>query len=89
MDNIKLSKFDIVEFLDTKEAIKEYLSQVFEDGNINEIIKALHSVEKAKKIYNIKDEINLYRDLENNIKSKFENIMNSLNSLGLKTSINN
>jgi probable addiction module antidote protein len=44
----KLKAFDITRHLDSKEAIAEYLSQVLEDGDSDEIIRALGHIANAK-----------------------------------------
>ena len=35
---MKVSKFDIAEYLDNKEMVQEYLNNVLEEGNSNEIV---------------------------------------------------
>jgi len=44
----KLKAFDITRFLDSKEALAEYLSQVLEDGDKNELIRALRHITKMQ-----------------------------------------
>jgi len=44
----KLKAFDITRFLDSKEALAEYLSQVLEDGDKNELIRALGHIAKMQ-----------------------------------------
>lgn len=46
MDELK--QFDISEYLDNQEIRDEYLAQVLEDGNKDEISQALENIEKAK-----------------------------------------
>lgn len=41
------SKFDIVDYLDSKEMIAEYLNTVLEEGNSADIINAIGHVAKA------------------------------------------
>ena len=46
LETIKI--FDITRHLDSKEAMAEYLSQVLEDGDSDEIIRALGHIANAK-----------------------------------------
>ena len=43
----KLSPFDIATVLDSDEVIAEYLSQVIEDGDSEEFIRALGNIAKG------------------------------------------
>ena len=43
-----LSDFDIADYLDSKEAISEYLSQVLADGDTDELLSALGHIARAK-----------------------------------------
>jgi probable addiction module antidote protein len=40
--------FDITRHLDSEEAMAEYLSQVLEDGDSDELIRALDHIAKAR-----------------------------------------
>ena len=40
--------FDITHHLDSEEAMAEYLSQVLEDGDSDELIRALDHIAKAR-----------------------------------------
>ena len=41
-----LTTFDVSEYLDSKEMIAEYLSQVLADGNLDELLEAMGNIEK-------------------------------------------
>lgn len=43
-----IKPFDIAEFLDSDEAIAEYLSQVLEEGDNDEFVRALGHIARAK-----------------------------------------
>ena len=49
----KLATFDISQYLDNKEMIAEYLSQVIEDGDMDELLEAIGNIAKAKGISQI------------------------------------
>lgn len=44
----ELKNFDISEYLDNKETRDEYLAQVLEDGDKDELAEALENIEKSK-----------------------------------------
>ena len=44
----KLTDFDIADYLDSKEAIVEYLSQVLADEDTDELRRALGHIDKPK-----------------------------------------
>lgn len=48
MSNIELTNFDIVQYLDNKEIIIEYLSQILTDGNMDELVKGLEIITLLK-----------------------------------------
>ena len=45
---LKITAFDIVAELDSEEAVHEYLTQVFADGDTDEIMRALGHVARAR-----------------------------------------
>ena len=47
MEKKETSKFDIADYLDSKEMVAEYLYVVLEEGNETEIITAIGNVAKA------------------------------------------
>ena len=47
--------FDISQYLDSKEMIAEYLSQVLADGDTNELLEAIGNIAKAKDTIYIKN----------------------------------
>jgi len=51
----KLKSFDITRHLDSEEAITEYLSQVLEDGDNDELIRSLSHIAKISKVIHALD----------------------------------
>jgi len=47
--------FDISQYLDSKEMIAEYLSQVLADGDTNEFLEAIGNIAKVKDTIYIKN----------------------------------
>lgn len=48
MSRLEITNFDIAQYLDDKEVIAEYLSQILSDGNTDELLEALGNIAKAK-----------------------------------------
>ena len=85
----KLLPFDISSELNSNELIYEYLSQVLEDGDSDEIIRALGHIAKAKGITTIAQETGLGRESLSNAlstgeKPRFDTILKVIRALGIK-----
>jgi probable addiction module antidote protein len=88
----KLENFDITEYLDSKEAIAEYLSQVLKDGDSNELIRAIGHIAKAKGMSQIAKEASLgreslYKSFTPNAKPRFETVIKVLKALDVNLTI--
>lgn len=84
-----LREFDIALYLDDKEIIAEYLSQVLEDGDMNELLEAISNIAKAKGMTQIAKDTglgreSLYKSFAKGAQPKFETILKVLKSFGLK-----
>ncbi|MGE4420233.1 MAG: addiction module antidote protein [Sulfurimonas sp.] len=84
----KLTTFDISQYLDNKEVIAEYLSQVLEDGDMNELLEAIGNIAKAKGMSQIAADTglgreSLYKTFQAGSKPRFETVMKVLHSLGV------
>ena len=85
----KLTTFDISQYLDSKEMIAEYLSQVLADGNMDELLDAIGNIAKAKGMSQISKDTglgreSLYKTFQSGAKPRFETIMKVLNSFDIK-----
>jgi probable addiction module antidote protein len=85
----KLLPFDVVNLLDSDEAISEYLSQVLEDGDSDELIRALGYIAKAKGMAIIAKESglgreSLYKALSPGAKPRFDTVLKVIKALGVK-----
>ena len=81
----KLATFDISQYLDNKEMIAEYLSQVIEDGDMDELLEAIGNIAKAKGISQIAADTglgreSLYKTFQSGSKPRFETVMKVLRS---------
>ena len=83
----KVTKFDIAEYLDNDEMIKEYLNTVLEEGDSKDIITALGYIAKALGMSKIAEETglsrpSLYKALSEGAKPQFETILKVLRAIG-------
>jgi len=84
-----LTTFDVSQYLDSKEMIAEYLSQVLADGDMNELLGAIGNIAKAKGMSQIAKDTglgreSLYKTFQEGSKPRFETIMKVLDSFGVK-----
>lgn len=83
----KITKFDIAEYLDNDEMVKEYLNTVLEEGDSNDIVTALGYIAKAIGMSKIAEETglsrpSLYKALSEGAKPQFETILKVLRAVG-------
>ena len=85
----KITTFDISQYLDNEEMIAEYLSQVLDNGDMDELLEAVGNIAKAKGMSQIAKDTglgreSLYKTFQQGAKPRFETIMKVLNSFGVK-----
>ena len=90
-DNV-LTDFDIADYLDSKEAISEYLSQVLADGDTDELLTALGHIARAKGMTEIAQKAglgreSLYKTFQVGTKPKFETIVKVLDAFGVRLKV--
>ena len=90
MSNV--TTFDISQYLDSKEMIAEYLSQVLADGDTNELLDAIGNIAKAKGMSQIAKDTglgreSLYKTFQNGSKPRFETVIKVLDSFGVKLQV--
>jgi len=88
----KLTDFDLSEYLDSPEAIAEYMSQVIADGDQNELLRAMGYIAKAKGMTQISQETglgreSLYKTFQEGTDPKFSTISKVLKAMGLSLQI--
>ena len=88
----KLKVFDITRHLDSEQSMAEYLSQVLEDGDNDELIRALGHIAKAKGMATVAKESglgreSLYKALSEGSQPRFDTIAKVINALGLKMTV--
>lgn len=84
-----LTDFDISQYLDDKEIIAEYLTQVIQDGDIDELFLAIGNIAKAKGISQISKDTglgrqSLYKTFKKGSKPRFDTVLKVLNSFDIK-----
>lgn len=85
----KLTTFDESQYLDSKEMVAEYLSQVLADGDMDELLEAIGNIAKAKGMSQIASDTglgreSLYKTFSAGSKPRFETVMKVLNSFGVR-----
>jgi probable addiction module antidote protein len=85
---LKTIPFDLVAELDTEEAVHEYLTQVFADGDTDEILRALGHVARARGMAQLAADSglgreNLYNALKPGAKPRFDTILRVCHALGV------
>ena len=90
---MKTSKFDIADYLDSKEMIAEYLNVVLEEGDNSDIIVAIGHIAKAIGMSKIAEETglsrpSLYKALSEGSKPQFDTILKVLRAIGGQITIN-
>lgn len=83
-----MSKFDAVEYLDSKEMMVEYLAAAMEDENPDLFLAALADVAKARGIAQLAKDTglgreSLYKSLSPGAKPRFDTIMKITRALGV------
>jgi probable addiction module antidote protein len=90
---METSKFDIADYLDSREMITEYLNTVLEEGNNADVITAIGHIAKSIGMTKIAEETglsrpSLYKALSDGAKPQFETIMKVLRAIGGQVRIN-
>ena len=87
------SKFEIADYLESKEMISEYLNTVLEKGNDADVINAIGHIAKAIGVTKIAEETglsrpSLYKALSDGAKPQFATIMKVLKAIGGQIQVN-
>ena len=90
---MKTSKFDISDYLEDDDMIREYLNTVLEEGDSGDIVVALGHVAKAIGMSKIAEQTglsrpSLYKALSENAKPQFETILKVLRAVGSNLKLN-
>ena len=89
---MELKKFDVIDFLDSDEALIEYLNVALEENDPQYFAKALGNVVRAKKISSIAEANDtrrqvLYRMLSSEDNPRIDTLFRVLDTLNLRLAI--
>lgn len=84
-----ITEFDPSAYLDNEQVIAEYLSQVMEDGNTDEVLAALGHIAKARGMSWIAQNSglgreSLYKVFAPGAKPRFDTVMKVMRAMGIK-----
>ncbi len=84
-----MQDFEMSDYLDSDEAIVAYLSEVLEDGDMRELLRAISYIAKAKGMTQVSHDTglsrtSLYKALKEDAKPQFDTILKVLRSFGIK-----
>jgi probable addiction module antidote protein len=90
---METSRFDVADYLDSKEMITEYLNTVLEEGDNADILTAIGHIAKAIGMTKISNETglsraSLYKALSKGSKPQFATIMKVLKAIGGQIQVN-
>ncbi|MCD8406293.1 putative addiction module antidote protein [Tenacibaculum dicentrarchi] len=90
---MRTSRFEIADYLESKEMIAEYLNTVLEEGNNADVINAIGNIAKAIGMTKIAEETglsrpSLYKALSDGAKPQFATIMKVLKAIGGQIQVN-
>lgn len=88
----KLQAFDAADYLDSEEAIAEYLTAVLEENDPGAFVQALGTVARARSMSTVAEKAglsreSLYKALNEDAKPRYETIQKVITALGLKLSV--
>jgi len=87
--NQELANFDISQYLDNKEIIAEYLTQVIEEGDMDELFVSIGNIAKAKGMGQISKDTglgreSLYKAFKKGSNPRFDTVIKVLKSLDIQ-----
>jgi probable addiction module antidote protein len=85
----KLAAFDMAAHLDSSESIAEYLSQVLNDGDDDELIRAIGHIAKARGMAQIAADAglgreSLYKALAPGARPRYDTVLKVTRALGIR-----
>jgi probable addiction module antidote protein len=89
---LELAIFDIADYLDSEEAIAQYLSQVMADGDDDELLRALGHIAKARGMAQLAKDAglgreSLYKALKPGSTPGFATVGKVVRALGLRMTV--
>jgi probable addiction module antidote protein len=92
MNQIKVSRFDASDYLDSEETISEYINAVLEDGDPELLLAAIADVAKARGMAKVAADAglgreSLYKALAPGAKPRYDTVLKVLHALGVRLSV--
>ncbi|MFB9121980.1 putative addiction module antidote protein [Paraburkholderia dipogonis] len=92
MSKIKTARFDASDYLDSEEAIAEYLNAALEDGDADVLLAAIADIAKARGIAKVAADAglgreSLYKTLAPGSKPRMDTVLKLLRALGVKLNV--
>jgi probable addiction module antidote protein len=92
MSKIKTARFDASDYLDSEEAISEYLNAALEEGDADLLLAAIADIAKARGIARIAADAglgreSLYKTLAPGSKPRMDTVIKLLRALGVKLNV--
>ena len=90
---METTKFDIADYLDSNEMVAEYLNEILENGNENDLIIAIGNIAKAIGMTKIAEKSglsrpSLYKALSDGANPQFSTIAKVLKAVGGQITVN-
>ena len=84
----KLREFDIANYLNDNKIIAAYLTEILEDGNMEEFLAAIDEIARAKGMTKVSKESglsreSLYKSFKADAHPRFDTVLKVLNSFGI------
>lgn len=91
-NEMKLDRFDAVDYLQTEEDIQDYLEAAAQEGDDAHLLRALNTAARARGIAAMSKQIgvnrtSLYKSLDGSVQPTFSTISKALDFLGFRLSI--
>ena len=91
MNDIKISRFDVAEYLTDETLINAYLNEALSDGSPSDFIQALNDVARAKGMNELAEKTgirreSLYKTLRSE-KPRFDTMLKIIDGMGLQVTL--
>jgi probable addiction module antidote protein len=89
---LEITPFDMAEMLDDEKVVEAYFAQVIEDGDSEEIVRALSHIARARGMTKLAEETglgqeSLYQALSPEAHPRFDTVLKVTRALGLKLTV--
>jgi probable addiction module antidote protein len=87
--SVNFTKFDIIDYLDSEQAINAYITLVLDENDPDQLLEALRDVARARGMSRIAEHSglgreSLYKALSPGAKPRFDTILKVMRALGIR-----